>query len=257
MKKKAFCILLLTFIVIYVYHEGCHLYSPPKIYKPYIISKHSSDTIQVAFIGDSWALLHRNHNCEIPKLLEKEFHRPVDVLSLGFPRITSKELYKAIYDNMEIKHFFLAKSFDYCIVATGVNDTDNKMSTSYYTNSVEGIIQFLLTNHIKPIIIEIPDYDIHKSFKNQGKIKMALRYFSMFINNVPKNCKQIFRDALRHHIHDNNYDNRAIIIDYQSWNPSFEKDQETIYQEDGLHLNNSGYERLDRAIVKAIIKEKK
>ena len=86
---------------------------------------------------------------------------------------------------------------------------------------------------------------------------MALRYFSMFINNVPKDCKQPFRDSLHRLIHKKEYDNNVIIINYKSWNPIFERDLETIYQADGLHLNNEGYDRLDRAIVKAIIKEKK
>lgn len=257
MKKKLIYILLPIFIIGYFLYEAYQYYSPPQIHEIYSISKPPTDTLSIAFIGDSWAYLHNRHKCIIPKQIESAIKRPVKIKSIGISRLTSKELYKSIYDNKEMRVLFQTNHFDYCIIATGVNDTDNKMSTSYYINSMEGIIHFMLANQIKPIIIEIPDYDMSKTFMNQGKAKMVLRYISMFINNTPKDCKQLFRDALRRHIHKKNYDNSVIIIDYKSWNPDFKRDLETLYQKDGLHLNNEGYKSLDKAIVKEIIKEER
>lgn len=257
MKKKIIYILLLLSIIGFILFEAYQYYSPPQIHEDYSISNLPTDSLSIAFIGDSWAYLHNRHKCTIPKQLGSAIKRPVKIKSFGISRLTSKDLYEAIYNNQELKYFFQSNNFDYCIIATGVNDTDNKMSTSYYNNSMEGIIHFMLANQIKPIIIEIPDYDISKTFMNQGKAKMILRYISMFINNTPKDCKQLFRDALRRLVHEKNYDNNVIIINYKSWNPDFKRDLETSYQRDGLHLNNEGYKSLDKAIVKEIIKRER
>ena len=127
------------------------------------------------------------------------------------------------------------------------------MSTIYYQQSMEYIIRFFLDNHIHPIFLEIPDYDIYKSFNRQELSRKMLRHISMFINKTPLDCKQLFRNALDEVIIKNNYTKEVRIIRYLAWNDQSAKDWEMIYQDDGIHLNRKGYVRLDSCIAEACI----
>jgi hypothetical protein len=129
------------------------------------------------------------------------------------------------------------------------------MSTSYYQQSMDGIIQLLLSNHIHPIIQEIPDYDINLSFERQKTSRKILRRLSMMINNTPLDCKQLFRDALDELIHEKMYSEKVSIIKYKSWNGNGDKDLDNLYRSDKLHLNDNGYITLDRAITKEILNQ--
>ena len=149
----------------------------------------------------------------------------------------------------------MKKGYDYCFISAGINDTHKKMSTSYYKISMDCIIQFLLTNHIHPIILEIPDYNIIKIFDDLEFKKLRIRKFSMIINKTPLDCKQLFRDALDELIVEKGYQNKVSIVRYKSWNNDYANDLKNYYIEDQLHLNYKGYERLDSMIAKIIIEK--
>jgi lysophospholipase L1-like esterase len=221
---------------------------------PYLITKNKEDTIRIAYIGDSWAFMHREHNCQIAKLLSEEIKHPVKVHSYGICGLTSKEIYENMFDNADFKQFLQKRKYSYCFVSAGINDSYKKMSTSYYQQSMNYIIQFLLSNNIHPIILEIPDYDIEKSFERQKLSRKVLRYLSMFVNGTPIDCKQSFRDALNQMIQREGYTNKISVIQYQIWNVHGDKDLSTLYKKDGMHLNDYGYTSLDTIIVKNIIK---
>ena len=169
---KRFRIILLLIIIFSlgaVSYDMYKYYSSPKLRESYLINK-ESDSINIAYIGDSWAFLHNEHYCRIAKSLEDSIHRPIKVYSMGVCGLTSKEIYESIFENVDLRNFFRQRKYDYCFVSAGINDTYKKMSTAYYQKSMEGIILFLLANNIRPIILEIPDYDIHKAYKNQKKM---------------------------------------------------------------------------------------
>ena len=115
------------------------------------------------------------------------------------------------------------------------------------------IIQFMLANNIHPIILEIPDYNIIKTYKNQKTDKKLLRQISMFINDTDLDCKQQFRDALDELIQAKGYQDKVTVIRYKSWNKSFENDLKKLYIEDQMHLNDKGYVVLDTVIANEII----
>ena len=144
--------------------------------------------------------------------------------------------------------------YHYCIVSAGINDTNKKMSKSYYKNSMNCIIRFLIDNHIYPIILEIPDYNIYQTHNNQELYKKIIQNFSMFVNSTEINCKQQFRDALNELIKEKRYENMVSIIPFKSWNKDYFKDLETIYNNDQVHLNERGYQLLDSVIAKEICK---
>ena len=127
------------------------------------------------------------------------------------------------------------------------------MSKSYYSNSMDCIIRFMLTNHIHPIIIEIPDYNILDVYKNENIYNKTVRYLSMLITKTPIDCKQYFRNALDTTIIDNINLGYVSIIKYQSWNDDYVNDLINYYVADQIHLNEKGYAKLDSVIIQEII----
>jgi hypothetical protein len=175
MKRKTyFLVIFLAIILIIIGYGMQYYYAPPKEREPYAIEKNNDDTIRVAYIGDSWAFGHKYHDCKIAELLSKELSRPVCVSSYGIGGLTSKEIYHALFEFDSLRHF-MERGYDYCYISAGINDTYKKMSTAYYKKSMDCIIRFLLTNQIHPIIQEIPDYNINKTYENQKPDKKFIR----------------------------------------------------------------------------------
>lgn len=252
-KRLIIPLILLACIFTIIYYGEYHYYAPPQLRKPYQLTNHNDDTIRIAYIGDSWAFMHKDHKCQIPKLLSNTPHYPVNVHSYGICGLTSKEIYENMFENNDFKHFLQKRNYDFCFISAGINDTYKKMSTTYYQKSMDGIIQFLLANNIRPIIMEIPDYNIQDCFDRQKTSRKALRRLSMFVNSTPLDCKQSFRNALNELIRERDYQGHVSIIRYKSWNNDYEYDLKHLYIGDGLHLNEQGYAKLDGVIAKEII----
>lgn len=245
--EKIIILISLAIVFIYANRRLYDYYSPAKERHVYKTNAPNSDTLRIAYIGDSWAYLHNKHNCQIAQLLEDSIHHPVMVYSLGLSGFTSKEIYNALFDVEEFKHF-MKKGYHYCYISAGINDTYKKMGTSYYQKSMDCLIRFLLANHIQPIIQEIPDYDINKAYQNQETNIKLTRQLSMLINGVSLDCKQEFRDALEELIKEKGYQDQVSIVRYQSWNNNYSDDLMKLYLTDGIHLNDYGYSVLDSTI---------
>ena len=239
---------------------GCITYSfysyylPPTEHQPYAIPQEHEDTLHIAFIGDSWAFMHRKHDYQISQILRDSLHRPVKVHSHGICGQTSKEFYENIFNDADLKQFLQERKYEYCIISLGINDTYKKMSTIYYKKSMEFIIRFFLANNIHPIMLEIPDYDIRKAFEKQSYSRKILRYISMYINDIPLDCRHLFRKILNNMILDEVKTSKVSIIRYLSWNRNGKKDMETLYLSDGIHLNEKGYMILDSCVARTCIK---
>jgi lysophospholipase L1-like esterase len=261
MKAKKVIILMSVVFIISYYGEKIHdFYSPAKERQIYRTHEHHDDTLRIAYIGDSWALGHseswtfgnKPHFCQLSNIIKDSLNRPVTVESYGISGLTSKKIYYALFESNSFKSF-IQKGYDYCYVSAGINDTYGKMSTSYYTHSMDCIIRFLITNHIHPIIQEIPDYNIVEAYKSQNTYKKFLRHISMFINATQMDCKQQFREALNKLIIEKDYQNKVSIVRYKSWNNNYENDLKELYISDQIHLNDKGYAVLDHAISKVVL----
>lgn len=178
-------------------------------------------------------------------MLSDILKHPVKFQSFGICGLTSKEIYEQLFYNDSLKHF-LQKGCHYCVISAGINDTYKKMSKDYYVKSMEAIMHFFLYNNVTPLLIEIPDYDIEKCYKRETITRKVLRQLSMFVNNTPIDCKQMFRETLGSILTD--YKGKAILLHYQVWNSHYKEDLQHFYKEDGLHLNDIGYSTLDRQI---------
>lgn len=260
--RKLITLMLILIAIIHISKRLYIYYSPAKEREIYKTTKHDDDTLRIAYIGDSWAFGHSDswtfgpkpHTCRIASLIKEDLHIPVIVESFGIGGLTSKEVYYSLFDIDSLK-FIMKKGCDYCYISAGINDTHKKMSTSYYKNSMDCIIRFMLQNNIHPIIQEVPDYNIIKFFNGQETSKKIKRRLSMFINNIPLDCKQQFRDALDELIAEKGYQNKVSIVRYKLWNNDYANDLQDLYIGDQLHLNYKGYERLDSVIAKTIIED--
>lgn len=258
MKKKIAFItfLLLVSIIAKVAWTAYQYYAPPKQRVPYRIAKHD-DTIRIAYIGDSWAFIHSKHQCLIPGIIEGEFQRPTIVYSYGLPGRTSKRIYENMFDNEGFKQFLQSQGYDFCFISAGINDTNKKVGIRYYQESMDYLINFMLSNQIHPIILEIPDYDIEKSFRWKKTDRKLLGHISMIINGVSIDCKQKFRNALDELVQTKGYQDKVSIIRYKSWNNNYSEDLKKLYLKDGVHLNDYGNAVLDSIIAKVILSKLK
>lgn len=252
--KYKYIILLVLFISSCVIGGVKYLsyYAPAQKRQIYQTMQHSDDVIRIAYIGDSWAFGHQFHQCKINELLGNKLQRPIIVSSYGIGGLTSKEIYHALFELDSLKHF-IEKGYDYCFISAGINDTHKYMSTSYYQKSMDCIIQFMLTNHIHPIIQEIPDYNIQRVFERLTMKKKLIRRISMLVNRTDFDCKQQFRNALNELIQAKGYQDKVSIIRYKSWNNCYQDDLKELYIEDQMHLNEKGYSALDDLISKRIL----
>lgn len=226
-------------------------YTPSTERRAYIIPHHNDDTLRVAYIGDSWAAMHKGYDCILAQIIEDSIHQPVKVSSFGIHGKTSKEIYESLFENQSM-HTFMMQGYDYCFISAGINDTYKKMSTDYYKKSMDHIIRFLLINHIHPIILDIPDYNIVKAYERQRTAHKTLRRISISVTGSQINCKQTFRNALSDLINENS-EWKISILKYQEWNSDYQNDLKLYYLSDGMHLNKKGYNRLDSCIALHII----
>lgn len=257
--KHRLLFLLACIVFILLCTNCCKLlytyYSPAKEHLIYQTTQHNDSILRIAYIGDSWAdgHQHQSHNCIIAKLLSNRLSRPAKVSSFGISGLMSKEIYNALFKLDSYKHF-MEDGYDYCFISAGINDCNEKMSLTYYKESMNCIIRFLLANNIHPIILEIPNYNILNEYEKQTKICKITRSFSMIINGTPLDCKQQYRDVLNKLIQEQDYQDKVSIIRYKSWNNNYQKDLKELYISDQLHLNEQGYHVLDSAIAEEIIR---
>ena len=81
-----------------------------------------------------------------------------------------------------------------------------------------------------------------------------LRHISSYINECPLDCKDLYRNTLNNLIIEKNYKDSVSVLQYRTWNNNFLQDQQELYLNDGMHLNENGYMVLDRAIATEITK---
>ncbi len=224
-------------------------FSPYPVQKPLKLDIRHSDTLQVTYIGDSWAFMHRPYDELTTQKLTEALGRPVRFRSYGICGLTSSEIYEQLCTNDSLQAF-LSQGTDICIVSAGINDSYKKMSPAYYRESMQNILDWLLSNHIHPIVQEIPDYDTQKTFERQTLSKKLLRHLSMLLHRVPIDCNQQFRNSLDALYTERDYGRSVTILRYQEWNHQAEDDLKRLYQSDGLHLNERGYAVLDSCIAK-------
>lgn len=227
-------------------------YMPAKRQNGLSVIKNSDDSIRIAYIGDSWAHFHENVYCEMDSIISNETAKPVKVRIKGIGGLTSKYIFYSLFKDKDVRSV-IEWGPDFCFVVAGINDSDRKMGVGYYKENMRLIIDLLLENHIKPVILEIPSYDIYSAFKRRSFMGKIRNFASMLLTQSEMDCIAEYRKVYHDLIDEQGWNEQVITILHQDWNPDGYLDKRGLYNDDLIHLNVRGYQVLDSCIAHKII----
>lgn len=230
--------------------------------------RHNDDTLRVAVIGDSWAEFHMTLNCDtLFKLYGARLTaKPIKCMTRGKGGAKTKDVYYYMFrsQTQEVSWMhdictqpLLEEHPDYCVVMVGINDTWKKRPISYYKGNYRLIIRLLLANHIRPVVMEIPDFEMGEWLNVHRRSQRILyRFYSVF-TGVIKDDITPFREGLKDMLKETGLGDSVIFIPADHWIPADHNYSEEIYQEDHIHINYRGYHVLDSCIISEILSDYK
>ncbi len=224
------------------------------------------DTLRVAVIGDSWAEWHMTLNCDT--LFEQYGRRlttkPIRCMTRGRGGAKSKDVYYYMFRSQTQEYSWmhdictqplLEEHPDYCVVMVGINDTWKKRSVSYYTGNYRLIIRLLLANHIRPVVMEIPDFEMGEWLNSHRKRQRFFYRICSYFTHVVEDDITPFREGLKTMLKETELGDSVLFIPQDHWIPENHHYSEEIYQEDHVHINYRGYHVLDSCIISEIISD--
>ena len=260
MVRKTFiiigCLLLFCLAYGFYYIRWRDLWSICQQEPIYKTKKCNDDTLRVVMIGDSWASLHSELHMDsyLCSELGKGISCPIMVASKGKGGEKSRGIYRYMFQNTGCgtKTLFIVEP-DYCIVLAGINDAAANWGTKQFCAHYKMILNFLLSKHIRPVIIEIPDVDIWHIYGDKSwKDLMA-----DFVKSTMTGCRMYhfheYREALKVMLFEEHLMEQVVYIPMECWNEERERINQNLLMADRIHLNRRGYEKLDACIAKAII----
>jgi lysophospholipase L1-like esterase len=224
------------------------------------------DTLRVAVIGDSWAEYHMTLNCDtlFEQYVKRLTSKPIKCMTRGKGGAKTKDAYYYMFKSQTQEYSWmhdictqplLEEHPDYCVIMAGINDAWKKRPVSYYTGNYRLIIRLLLANKIRPVVMEIPDFEMGNWLNVHRKRQRYLyRFYSVFTGVVEDDITP-FRDGLREMLKDTGLGDSVLFIPADHWIPQNHQYSEEIYLSDHIHLNYQGYHVLDSCIVSDIIND--
>ena len=226
------------------------------------------DTLRVAVIGDSWAEYHMTLNCDtlFQWYGSRLTNRPIKCMTRGKGGAKTKDVYYFMFRNQTHEYSWmhdictqplLEEHPDYCVIMVGINDTWKKRPVSYYTGNYRLIIRLLLANHIRPVVMEIPDFEMGEWLNENRRSQRILYCFYSVFTGVFKDDITPFREGLKKMLKETGLEDSVLFIPADHWIPADHNYSEEIYQEDHVHINYQGYHVLDSCIISEIINDDK
>jgi hypothetical protein len=226
----------------------------------YDVVHYVDDTLRIAVIGDSWAVIHSEMMMDtlLASRLNQLTGHPVAVKSKGKGGERSKGIYNLMFENEGLgTKAIITSGLDYCVVIAGINDAAGNLGTREYCHHMRLILKLLLSNGIHPVLIEIPDVDIWNIYgKKPVKFIMADYIRSIMTGSTMYNCAE-YRDALHSMLVSENLLDSIVFVPISGWNGNMTKQDGEIFMDDLIHLNRKGYERFDSCIAVAIANDLK
>lgn len=227
--------------------------------------RHTDDTLRVAVIGDSWALIHTKLSGDslFGHIAGQLLDCPVKCATRGKSHATSKDIYHFMFSNIVQQPCYdpycsatplLEEHPDYCVIFAGINDAILLRPSAFYTGNIKTIIRQLLHNGIRPVLMELPPFSQTNGLKwmklwKQAFIRISGMFMGTYHNDIPYYRKELKGMLQRTHLRDS-----ILYIPADSWNTSREPDI-NLYYSDAVHLNLKGYQLLDSCIASEIAKD--
>lgn len=250
-----FCLLALGVTYGYYFSRWKWLWTVANPMPHYSIPHFQDDVLRVLMIGDSWAGIHSELQMDtfLRSKLEQKVLRPVSVVSKGKGGEKSKGIYQLLFqtDGYGIRNLFLAGA-DYCIISAGINDAVANLGTKQFCVHYRMILDFLLANSIRPVIIEIPDVDIWNIYGDKPRRDLLIDYVRSTMTCCGMYNYHEYREALRTMLMEEHLMERVIYVPMKDWNGDGAKLNPSLFMADKIHLNREGYEKLDACIATAI-----
>ena len=249
------CLLLLGVTYGYYYNRWKHLWSVTAPVQFYSVHHVEDDTLRVLMIGDSWAVIHSVLKMDsfLSSKLEQMIQRPVSVISKGKGGEKSKGIYQLMFqtENYGTKQL-LINGTDYCIILAGINDAAANLGTRQYCAHYRMILDFLLANKIRPVIVEIPDVNIWNIYGRKPKKDLLVDY----IRSIMTGCRMYnyheYRKELYAMLHKEHLLEQVVYVSMSGWNGDEDEFNPLLSISDRIHLNRIGYEKLDCCSASAI-----
>lgn len=229
----------------------------------YAVAKPADDTLRVLMIGDSWAGMHHENNCdtELQGMLEAKTGSPVVAESRGRGGAKSKEVYHLMFNDAtpsadRQKGYclqpMLQQGAHYCIVMAGINDAAACLGTRYYCENYKLIIDFLLDAGMTPVVVEMPFVNIEGLYGGKPLKDKAMDWLRSVMTGCSMYDVTVYSRYLISLIGDSGLADSVLLVRKEQWNPLGVNDVQHLYLDDGIHLNAKGYELLDSCLAEAI-----
>lgn len=228
-------------------------FKPAKEQPLYFVVPHpDDDTLRVAVIGDSWAEFHNSFSCDtlFEQYAGQLTQMPINCQSRGKGGALSGEVYRLMFNDFKP---LLEAHPDYCVVMVGINDTWKKRPVSYYTGNYQQIIRLLLAGDIRPVVMEIPDFEMGEWLNANRRFQRYLYRIYSYFTGVVEDDITPFRNGLMDMLKDTRLEDSVLYIPADNWLPKDHHYSDDIYQPDHIHLNKQGYHLLDSCIASEII----
>lgn len=208
-----------------------------------IPAKHSDDTLRVLFIGDSWAAYHQAHDSILATMISSSTNKPCVVKSIGNVGAKSKEVYERLFSSTKP---FILEHPDYCIISVGINDAVAKMGADYYTSNYVNILDFLISQKIVSIVLDMPNVDYSAVYNRESFSAKFRHQLSSAITRGDFYSFSSYRIALSETLNKLEKHDSIIYVEAQNWMPN--NSAISFYCDDGIHLNAEGYQKLDSCL---------
>ena len=253
-KKRAILPALLAMVAFATSYYLIDRFSFARELQPYPVGKQADTTLTIGIIGDSWVA-----GGKLDSLLDRELRKKgkiSKIISSGHPGAKSKLIYQNMFKDKTERHSskpLIESKPDYCIVIAGVNDALGQTGARFYSHHLTMIINTLIEYHIKPIVVELPEFGIIEATNELSLVKkIRNRLFSEFNNNGELDNIETYRTNLDYALNRQKFDDDIIFVDFDKVCSDYEEFKE-IYKADGVHLNEKGNELLCQIIANEFV----
>lgn len=248
-------VVIFASVVLYVLFDHRYTYYYARAVTFQVVDSKIDNNVVVCFVGDSWVeRRNKKYNSRFSIGLGEKICKNVDLVISGGSGFSSKGIYENMFSRNNSRFAFNKKP-DYCVIIAGINDADRKLGCSFYKHHMKLMLDCLLQEKIKPVVIEIPDFDINYSFAERNFEARFLDLCSMLYTRSKLDCIHQYRKSFQKLMDLELYNGQVIYIKSDMWNPKGYRDNRLLYEEDRMHLNSKGYQVLDSCIASVIAED--
>lgn len=250
----AFIVLSIIIVNISYYYRWKTMWSLEEPKEVYHITHRQDDTLRIAMIGDSWVGMRTDaQNDTFRVRLSEKINSPVIVKTKGKGGEKSRGIYQLMFleDGFGTRPL-LSEGVDYCVVIAGINDAASNLGKKQYVHHMRLMLDFLLANDIRPILIEVPNVNIWNVYGGKPYKDLIVDYIRSFMTGSGMYHYSEYREALLSMLVDKKILESVLYIPMKEWNGYGEDINKHLFLNDQIHLNQQGYIKVDSCIIEAI-----